>query len=189
MKHALRWTLLPMAAVLVCMVLSSAQAQNAAKGGIKGMVKAADGTAAADMPLRLMKGSVELPAGGRGQGGAAPTTQPEPLATVTTDATGAYKFEGLDAGEYTVLAGRAGGGNRGGPGAGAAPGGAAPGAGAPRGGGRGRGRGFGAVKAGETLELNIELLAGRGGQGGGQRGGGAGGAPGAGGAGGARQGN
>lgn len=133
-----------------------------------------------------------------GAPGAGPTSMPTALHTGTTDDKGAYKFEGLDAGTYTILAGRVGGGGRGGAGRGGAggppagqqagPGGAgAPGAGAaggPGAGGRagGFGGGFGrgtlvvVLKAGESkTDANIDLVAGRGGRGGAGGAGGAGG--------------
>lgn len=184
------------ALMLVGFSITSAVAQSAGKGKIKVTVKGADGAVAANIPLTLYKGSVELPArGGRGGaggggGGAPPASMPASLKEGTTDAQGVFTFDDIDAGQYTVLAGRIGRGGRGGAGGGGAgaggaggPGAAAPGgggAGGPGGGrgGFGRGRGVGEVKAGATLEMNIELQAGgRGGRGGaGGGGGGAGGA-------------
>ncbi|HVT89838.1 MAG TPA: hypothetical protein VHD56_13370 [Tepidisphaeraceae bacterium] len=186
-----KWTLplVVVAMVLMGISIKSVVAQDA-KGGIKGDVKTADGQPAAGIPLSLFKGTVEFPAFGRGgrRGGGAggdggatpPATQPAlptPVATATTDDKGAYKFEGVEPGDYTLMAGGFGGGRRGGGaggpgGGGAAPGGGQGGQGGQRGRGMGRGTATVTVKAGETATKDIQLQAGRGGR----RGGGGGGA-------------
>jgi hypothetical protein len=219
----MKWTLPVMAAVALLAgysISSSTSYAQGAKAKVMGTVKQADGSVAANLNVSIFKGDVQaaLQAGGRGGrrgggggaagqqagpgGGAAapaPTSQPTPLKSVTTDAEGKYTIADLDEGTYTLLAGNLGGGRggRGGAGGGAGRGGAAGqqagpggGAGAPgaaAGGGGGRGGAFGraieviTVKAGETLTKDLMLQAG----GRGQRGGGAGGGGGRGGAGGA----
>jgi len=197
MRKTMKWTL-PAALAMVALVgwsFNSVVAQMAAsKGKITVTVKGPDGALAANVPLQLLKGTVELPAGGRrgggGGGGAPPASQPTPLLTGTTDDKGVYTFADVDAGDYTVFAGAAGGrggGRRGGGGAGG-PGAGGPPASAPAAGGGGRGaaglgRGAanGTLKAGDELKLDITLVAGRGGRGGRRGGGGGGGgAPGGG---------
>lgn len=237
MRSAMKWTLplMATAALLAGYSLTSSYAQDT-KAKVSGIVKQADGTVAASLPVNIYKGHIlaQLNRGGgggagrRGGGaggppagqqagpaapaagapGAGPTSMPTAVATATTDDKGAFKFDALEPGQYTIFAGRMGGGGgagrgrggaggAGGPPAGqqAGPGGAAaPGAGGGAGGGGGRaGGGFGGrggieieLKAGETkADANINLVAGRGGRGGA---GGAGGPGGPGGAGGAPRG-
>jgi hypothetical protein len=211
----MKWTLPFMAAVALLAgysVSSSTSYAQGAKAKIMGTVKQADGSVAANLNVSIFKGDVQaaLQAGGRGGrrgggggaagqqagpgGGAAapaPTSQPTPLKSVTTDAEGKYTLADLDEGTYTLLAGNLGGGRggRGGAGRGGAagqqagPGGGAGAPGAAAGGGGGRAGGFGGgfgraievvtVKAGETVTKDLTLQAGgRGGRGGGQGGGG-----------------